>query len=149
MRRECQEYFHHHLLQRKPLVSDSRHASRHVHQARAMMHDGIANPRWRGKCSRHSRRMRNPQFYVSGKRSITTKEVCPIYPGTPHPCSHRCHEIIIVGHFTVAIMEDYNMVWYSMKLPEEGQFAFQALLAINGFPLQRWEGREIIWTVLI
>ena len=27
--------------------------------------------RWRGKCSRHSRRMRNPQFYVSGKRSIT------------------------------------------------------------------------------
>ena len=23
--------------------------------------------RWRGKCSRHSRRMRNPQFYVSGK----------------------------------------------------------------------------------
>ena len=27
--------------------------------------------RWRGKRSRHSRRMRNPQFYVSGKRPIT------------------------------------------------------------------------------
>ena len=26
--------------------------------------------RWRGKRSRHSRRMRNPQFYVSGKRPI-------------------------------------------------------------------------------
>ena len=26
--------------------------------------------RWRGKRSRHSRRMRNPQFYVSGKRSM-------------------------------------------------------------------------------
>ena len=26
--------------------------------------------RWRGKCSRHSRRMRNPQFYVSGERPI-------------------------------------------------------------------------------
>ena len=26
--------------------------------------------RWRGKCSRHSRRMRNPQFYVSGKRTM-------------------------------------------------------------------------------
>ena len=36
------------------------------------MHVGIANPRWRGKCSRHSRRMRNPQFCVSGKRPIGT-----------------------------------------------------------------------------
>ena len=48
----------------------SRHASRHVRDARAVMHVGIANPRWRGKCSRHFRRMRNPQFYVSGKRPI-------------------------------------------------------------------------------
>ena len=47
----------------------SRHASRHVRDARAEMHVGIANPRWRGKRSRHSRRMRNPQFYVSGRRS--------------------------------------------------------------------------------
>ena len=34
------------------------------------MHAGIANPRWPGKRSRHSRRMRNPQFYVSGKRPM-------------------------------------------------------------------------------
>ena len=27
----------------------SRHASRHVHHARAVIHVGIANPRWRGK----------------------------------------------------------------------------------------------------
>ena len=33
-------------------------------------HVGIANPWWRGKHSRHSRRMRILQFYVSGKRSI-------------------------------------------------------------------------------
>ena len=26
--------------------------------------------RWRGKCSRHSRRMHNPQFYISGNRPI-------------------------------------------------------------------------------
>ena len=45
----------------------SRHASRHVRDARAVMHVGIANTRWRGRCSRHSRRMRNLQFYVSGK----------------------------------------------------------------------------------
>ena len=31
------------------------------------MHVGIANPRWRGK---RSRRMLNPQFYVSGKRPM-------------------------------------------------------------------------------
>ena len=36
----------------------------------AVMHVGIANPRWRGKRSRHSRRMRRPQFYLSGKGPI-------------------------------------------------------------------------------
>ena len=46
------------------------HASRHVCHARALMHVGIANPRWRGKCSWHSWRMRNLQFYVSGKRPM-------------------------------------------------------------------------------
>ena len=32
------------------------------------MHVGIANPRWREK---RSRRMRNPQFHISGKRPLT------------------------------------------------------------------------------
>ena len=31
---------------------------------------GFLWSRWRGKRSRHSRRMRNPQFYVSGKRAM-------------------------------------------------------------------------------
>ena len=31
---------------------------------------GFLWSRWRGKRSRHSRRMRNPQFYVSGKRLL-------------------------------------------------------------------------------
>ena len=34
------------------------------------MYVGIAKPRWRGKRSRHSRHMRNPQIYVSGKRPM-------------------------------------------------------------------------------
>ena len=34
------------------------------------MHVVIANPRWRGKRFRHSRRLRNPQFCISGKRSM-------------------------------------------------------------------------------
>ena len=50
----------------------SRHASRRVRHARAVMHVGIANPRWQRKRSRHSRRMHNPQFYVSGKRPMET-----------------------------------------------------------------------------
>ena len=31
---------------------------------------GLLWSRWRGKCSRHSRRMHNTQFYVSGKRPM-------------------------------------------------------------------------------
>ena len=50
--------------------SRSRHASRHVRDARAVMHVGIANLRWRGKRSRHSRRMRNLQCYLSDRRSM-------------------------------------------------------------------------------
>ena len=48
----------------------SQHASRHVRRARAVMHVGIDNPRRRGKRSRCSRRMRNPQFCVFGKRPM-------------------------------------------------------------------------------
>ena len=48
------------------------------------MHVGIANPRWRGKRSRQSRRMRNPQFYVSGKRPMQhCRVICNAI--LPHP----------------------------------------------------------------
>ena len=47
-----------------------RRASRHVGDARAVIHIGISNQRCRGKRSRYSQRMRNPQFYVSGKRTM-------------------------------------------------------------------------------
>ena len=61
----------------------SRHASRHVREARVVMHVGIAYPWWWGKHSRHSRRMRNPQFYVSGKRPMD----CPVKV-IPSSCRH-------------------------------------------------------------
>ena len=58
-----------------PLVSDP-----DMHQGTCVTHvpwcmpgsltGGFLCSRWRGKRSRHSRRMRNPQFYVSGKRPI-------------------------------------------------------------------------------
>ena len=38
--------------------------------ARTVVHVGIANLRWQGKRSRHSRRMRKLHFYVSGSRLI-------------------------------------------------------------------------------
>ena len=38
------------------------------------MHIGIANPRWRGKRSRHSRRMHNSHFYVTGKRPMDIRK---------------------------------------------------------------------------
>ena len=41
--------------------------------ARAVVHAGIVNLRWRGKRSRHSRRMRNLQFCVSGKMPIAER----------------------------------------------------------------------------
>ena len=44
-------------LQRKSLVND--HG---MHHGRAMVYAGIAYPRWRGKRSRHSRRMRTRNF---------------------------------------------------------------------------------------
>ena len=64
--REGRERFPRHRPQRKLQVSDPG-----MHHTRALVHVGIANPWWRGKRYRHSRRMRNPQFYVSGKRPIT------------------------------------------------------------------------------
>ena len=60
----------------------SRHASRHVRDARAVIYAGIANYRFPlksaagGKRSWHSRRMRNLQFYVSGNRPIHIFIVC-------------------------------------------------------------------------
>ena len=36
------------------------------------LNSGFLWSRWRGKRSQHSRRMRNPQFYVSGKRSMVS-----------------------------------------------------------------------------
>ena len=67
MRRECRERFPRHQPQRKPLVSDPG-----MHQGTRVTHvpwciSGSLNC---GKRSRHSRRMRNSQFYVSGKRPI-------------------------------------------------------------------------------
>ena len=71
MRRKCPERFSRHRLQWKLLVSyPGVHHGTCVTHVPLCMSGRNANPRWRGKRSRHSWRMRNPQFYVSVKRPI-------------------------------------------------------------------------------
>ena len=72
MRRECREPFFPTNVGKR-----SRHASRHVRHARAVIHarsltSGFLWSRWQGKRSPHSRHMRNPKFYVSDKRPMDT-----------------------------------------------------------------------------
>ena len=76
MRRECRERLPRHRLQKKPTISDP--GMRH---ARALMHVGIANTRWRGERSRRSRRMHDPQLYVSGKRPVGVIDKYPLHAG--------------------------------------------------------------------
>ena len=69
---ECRERFCHHRLQRKLLVSDPG-----MHHGTCVTHvpwciAGSLNCGGGEKRSRHSRRMHNSQFYVSGKRSTSS-----------------------------------------------------------------------------
>ena len=73
MRRECRERFPRHRFQRKLLVSDP-----DMHHGTCVTHvpwcmSGSLNRGGGGKRSRHSRRMRNSQFYVSGKRPMSRR----------------------------------------------------------------------------
>ena len=101
------------LTSKETAIQQSRHASRHVRDARAVRHVGIANPRWRIKRSRHSRRMRNPQFHVSDKRPVTTAArwhvpwLCMVHsvPVTKLSCGY---------HFTIPYN---NGAWPAAFLP--------------------------------
>ena len=68
MRREYRERFPRHRFQRKPLGSDMHHGTWVTHVPWCM--SGSLNRGGGGKRPRHSRRMRNSQFYVSGKRPM-------------------------------------------------------------------------------
>ena len=70
MHRECRERFPRHRLQRKPVVRDPgmHHGTCATHVPWCMSES--LNRGGGEKRSRHSRRMRNPQYYVSGKRPM-------------------------------------------------------------------------------
>ena len=66
-----------------------------------MIHVGIANRRWRWKRSRHSRRMRNPHFFVCGKRPTAVVQSLLygnniIYLGEKGCFSLLAHQLIII-----------------------------------------------------
>ena len=76
MRRECRERFPRHRIQRKLLVSDPgmHHGTCVTHVPWCM--SGSLNCGSDGKRSQDSRRMRNSQFYVSGKRPMGKSLLC-------------------------------------------------------------------------
>ena len=82
MRRECRERFPRHRLQRKPLISDPgmHHGTCVTHVPWCM--SGSPTYDGGGKRSRHSRHMRNPQFYVSGKRPMAHVNPNPLLTKT-------------------------------------------------------------------
>ena len=104
MHLECRERFLRHRLQRKPL-------------ARAVMHVGIANPRWQGKRSRHSRRI--PKAHDVGFLVWATSCWQGISPWVENSlamhrevkmwCSHlwRLGWVVITGHI-LCLMHFYS-----------------------------------------
>ena len=77
MRREFRKRLVRHRLQRKPLVSDSgmHHATCVTHVPWCMWDRYLAVAGKRFWHSRDSRRMRNPQFCVSGRRPMVKKSL--------------------------------------------------------------------------
>ena len=70
MHRECQNRFPRHLVLAIPTCITGRAWSTCCEACQDRSLVVSFGSRWRGKHSRHSRRMRNPQFYLSGKKPM-------------------------------------------------------------------------------
>ena len=79
---------------------------------------------WRRKRSRHSRRMRNPQFYVSDKRSIATSPALVVR--SIQSCAiHIAHILLWIcdGHFRCRLCNSthyFNILFYKMSEGKNG-----------------------------
>ena len=106
MRRECQERFPRPRFQRKPLVSDPG-----MHHGTCISHVpwcmSGSNPLWRGK--RHPWRMRNPQFYVSGKRPIVPSGARTSPGGWPNSGPIRNRHLKQEGAFIVLARKRHSV----------------------------------------
>ena len=67
---------------------------------------GVIWSRWRGKRSRHSRRMRNPQFYVSGKRPIAADVLAHWFE--PMMVSKLTHICVTWSHW---VKDQIYIIW--------------------------------------
>ena len=70
-----------------------------MRHTRAVMHVGIAYLRWRGKCSRHSRRMRTRKFTYLVR--------------SPLVCTTNPHETVLMTVISLTGMTAFN-VWESI-----------------------------------
>ena len=94
----------------------SRHASRVTHVPWCMprsLTGGFLWSRWRGKFSRHSRHMRNPQFYVSDKR--------PMVRFTP-----------TLGLYSLSGWKFYRKILWSLEATRFGFRLLQSLWNLTG-----------------
>ena len=93
-----------------------RHAARHVCHARAVMHVGVANPRWWGKRSRHSQRMHDPQFYVSGKRPVLSALNKAVVQETPWSIQPTLVVNTFINLWWLCLLGYSNDLGYDVKM---------------------------------
>ena len=138
------------------LVKTDVHPSSSSGTSDDVMHVGIANPRWRGKRSRHSRRMRNTQSYLSGERpiykypNIITALLHPHWLGHHFTrrctCTWRCYSICrnsakyTVTHTCVCygvstILSDFESLVVTCS---PGLISFPAWIS-NPMPSKMWD----------
>ena len=75
--------------------------------------------RWRGKRSRHSRRMRNPQFYVSGKRLMAVM------------CRTPRQYYIYVAFSILGLSKSLQWVWYNQFQCAKGIAYIISMISAN------------------
>ena len=138
MRLECRERFPRHQLQRKPLVSNP----------------GVTHVPWclsgsltcggQEKRSQHSRCMRNPQFYVSGKRPMGRQGLT------------RCVYYLVAAIVSAPVESDdiesvKKMKWFYQSCLDQGMLFYILCHArLEGvtnitFSLIDWDGTLVIW----
>ena len=123
MRRECRERF-----PRPQRVSDPdmHHGTCVTHVPWCMpglLTSGFLWSWWRGKRSRHSRRMRNPQFRVSGKRPIVVnsdKVTAKKFRCAAVTCAEICCDLLASNWITARRIIPLNLNWERKIVCETG-----------------------------
>ena len=108
--RECRERFPHHHWLTIPVCTMARAVTHMPGCMPGSLTHGFLWRRWRGKRSRHSRRMRNPQFYISGKRPILHA-----IPWNQRPCCDDTWCMVVTNVAEIDIWGVDYLVKYMLK----------------------------------